>query len=471
MLEIKNLELKYGEKIILENINLKVKKGEILVLTGNSGSGKSTLLKVLNGIIPEINEADISGEIILEGKPILKEDISNRSRFVSTVFQNPKTQFYCIDSTDELAFALENRNIPKDDMIKIIDEYTSLLNTKHLMNKNIFSLSGGEKQLIAITSVACMNNEVYIFDEPSSSLDKKSIELLKGAMIKLKNAGKIIIVAEHRLYYLKDVMNKIAILDKRNVKVFEKEMITEKFLHQLIKKYNLRTINEIEIDDLKKIGVSRVDLYKKENNKMNLKQKDIVLECKNFEVSYANKKVFNMNIYFSNDIYFIIGENGVGKSTFIKKLSKLVKGKGESFYKGKKIHKPYKFISMVMQDVNYQIFTESVWQEISIVSDDDIKKKKVLEELDLYDKRDMHPQVLSGGEKQRLMIALAKVCNKPIVIFDEPTSGLCKKQMLQMVRYLRQMKEDGKVIIVITHDYELINECSGRIYEFVKQEV
>lgn len=471
MLEIKNLELKYGDKIILENINLKVKKGEILLLTGNSGSGKSTLLKVLNGIIPEINEADISGEIILEGKPILKEDISNRSRFVSTVFQNPKTQFYCVDSTDELAFALENRNIPKDDMIKIIDEYTSLLNTKHLMNKNIFSLSGGEKQLIAITSVACMNNEVYIFDEPSSSLDKKSIELLKGAMIKLKNAGKIIIVAEHRLYYLKDVMNKIAILDKRNVKVFEKEMITEEFLYQLIKKYNLRTINKIEIDDLKKIGVSRVDLYEKENNKMNLKQKDIVLECKNFEVSYANKKVFNMNIYFSNDIYFIIGENGVGKSTFIKKLSKLVKGKGESFYKGKKIHKPYKFISMVMQDVNYQIFTESVWQEISIVSDDDIKKKKVLEELDLYDKRDMHPQVLSGGEKQRLMIALAKVCNKPIVIFDEPTSGLCKKQMLQMVCYLRQMKEDGKVIIVITHDYELINECSGRIYEFVKQEV
>lgn len=471
MLEIKNLELKYGDKIILENINLKVKKGEILVLTGNSGSGKSTLLKVLNGIIPEINEADISGEIILEGKPILKEDISNRSRFVSTVFQNPKTQFYCVDSTDEIAFALENRNIPKDDMIKIIDEYTSLLNTKHLMNKNIFSLSGGEKQLIAITSVACMNNEVYIFDEPSSSLDKKSIELLKGAMIKLKNAGKIIIVAEHRLYYLKDVMNKIAILDKRNVKVFEKEMITEKFLHQLIKKYNLRTMNEIDIDDLKKIGVSRVDLYEKENNKMNLKQKDIVLECKNFEVSYANKKVFNMNIYFSNDIYFIIGENGVGKSTFIKKLSKLVKGKGESFYKGKKIHKPYKFISMVMQDVNYQIFTESVWQEISIVSNDDIKKKKVLEELDLYDKRDMHPQVLSGGEKQRLMIALAKVCNKPIVIFDEPTSGLCKKQMLQMVRYLRQMKEDGKVIIVITHDYELINKCSGRIYEFVKQEV
>lgn len=124
---------------------------------------------------------------------------------------------------------------------------------------------------------------------------------------------------------------------------------------------------------------------------------------------------------------------------------------------------------MVMQDVNYQIFTESVWREISIVSDDDEKKRRVLEDLSLYDKKDAHPQSLSGGEKQRLMIALAIVSDKPIVILDEPTSGLCKEQMMTIIKYLQKMKNEKKTVIVVTHDYELIDECGGVIYEFAKQ--
>lgn len=123
---------------------------------------------------------------------------------------------------------------------------------------------------------------------------------------------------------------------------------------------------------------------------------------------------------------------------------------------------------MVMQDVNYQIFTESVWQEISIVNCDDELKIKVLKDLKLYDKKDFHPQILSGGEKQRLLIGLARVSNKPIVILDEPTSGLCKNQMMKIVDYLHEMKAMGKIIIVITHDYKLIHECKGTIYEFVR---
>ena len=156
-----------------------------------------------------------------------------------------------------------------------------------------------------------------------------------------------------------------------------------------------------------------------------------------------------------------------GKSTFIKKMAKLLKGKGKSFYCGNEIKRSYEYISMVMQDVNYQIFTESVWSEISIVSQDDAKKERVLKELMLYDKKDSHPQSLSGGEKQRLMIALAIVSLKPIVILDEPTSGLCKGQMASTVKYLQKMKEEGKTVIVITHDYEFIKECKGVVYEFL----
>lgn len=465
MLRVKNLGFSYKKNKVFGDVNFDVYEGQCLVLTGASGCGKSTLLKIINGIIPEVNGGKITGEVKLDGQILNDKSIADRSSYVSTVFQNPKTQFYCIDSTDELAFPLENRNIPKKRILKSIEEYTRLLSTEKLLNRNIFSLAGGEKQLMAITSVMTMDNKVYLFDEPSSSLDHKSIELLKNAIIELKKMGKIVIVAEHRLYYLMDIMDSIAILKSGTMKIFSKEVLDNKELKELQGDYFLRSVNEISKDSFEEKNYRKINLLDKEK----IEIEDACLECKNFMQNFKKQKIIDLEqIGFSQGIYFLIGENGIGKSTFVKKLSKLIKGRGKVFYIGKEIKKSYDYISMVMQDVNYQIFTESVWNEISIVSDDDIEKEQVLREFSLYNKKDSHPQVLSGGEKQRLMIALAIVSEKPIVILDEPTSGLCKEQMLSVIKYLKRMEKEGKTIIVITHDYEFIYECGGIVYEFVK---
>ncbi|MGJ0845294.1 ATP-binding cassette domain-containing protein [Tissierella praeacuta] len=467
MLSVRNLGFSYNSNKVFKELNFDVYEGQCFVLTGASGSGKSTLLKIINGIIPEINDGEVTGEIKLDGRTLNDKGIADRSAYVSTVFQNPKTQFYCVESTDELAFPLENRNIPKEAIIKSIEEYTRLLDTEKLLNRNIFSLSGGEKQLMAITSVMTMDNKVYLFDEPSSSLDHKSIELLKKAIIELKKKKKIVIIAEHRLYYLIDILDSMGILSNSGIEFFQKKELDNKRLQELQNKYLLRRTKEINKEDLAKKQYRKIHLLSKE--KM-AETSDMVLKCDNFIQNFkANKIIDIKSLNFSNEIYFIIGENGVGKSTFIKKLAKLIKGKGKSFYKKKEIKRSYNYISMVMQDVNYQIFTESVWREISIVSDDDEKKRRVLEDLSLYDKKDAHPQSLSGGEKQRLMIALAIVSDKPIVILDEPTSGLCKEQMMTIIKYLQKMKNEKKTVIVVTHDYELIDECGGVIYEFAKQ--
>ncbi|MDY5111424.1 ABC transporter ATP-binding protein [Faecalicoccus sp.] len=464
MLSVINLGFSYNKNQVFKDINFTVYEGQCFVLTGASGSGKSTLLKIINGIIPEVNGGEIIGEVKLDGEILNDKSITDRSSYVSTVFQNPKTQFYCIDSTDELAFPLENRNIPKERILKSIEEYTRLLSTEKLLNRNIFSLSGGEKQLMAITSVMTMDNKVYLFDEPSSSLDHKSIELLKKAIIELKKRGKIVIIAEHRLYYLIDILDSMAILDNSEMAFFPKKELNNKRLYELQNKYLLRSIKEINKRHLATNQHRKINVLNKE---IMPEVSDVVLKCENFIQKFKVKKIMDIkSLTFSNGIYFIIGENGVGKSTFIRKLARLIKGTGKTLYKKEEIKRAYNYISMVMQDVNYQIFTESVWKEISIVSNDDGKKKRVLENLNLYDKKDEHPQLLSGGEKQRLMIALAIVSDKPIVILDEPTSGLCKEQMRIIIRYLQKMKNDGKTVIVITHDYEFINECGGMIYEF-----
>jgi energy-coupling factor transport system ATP-binding protein len=175
-----------------------------------------------------------------------------------------------------------------------------------------------------------------------------------------------------------------------------------------------------------------------------------------------------MSIGFNPGINFIIGQNGVGKSTFINLLMGLTKGTGEVFYNGVKVKRWYENIFAIMQDVNYQLFTESVWQELSTIANDDELKEKFLSTVNLFDKKEIHPSSLSGGEKQRLLLAMSMLSMKPIIIFDEPTSGLCKKQMDILIEFLNQMAEQEKIIIIITHDYEFIDICNGKVYEFIK---
>ena len=455
MLEFINISLTYQKEIILEDINFSVDKGKIVVLTGNSGSGKSSILKLINGIIPEFYEAKIEGEIKFDGKNIRKESMAKRSKYISTIFQNPKTQFYCINTKDELAFGLENRAVSPNMINEIIEKYSKDYQIKDLMDRNIFHLSGGEKQKIAITACSCLDNDIYLFDEPSSSLDEEGLEWLKEILLELKNKNKLVIIAEHRLHYLKNIIDKLYIIKNKKIE----EINLNENLNLIEERYQLRKFNiKKDLKNKKKIYLKKAINYIEDEDQ---------LVCKDYKLSYSHKDVINTNLSFKEGLTYIIGKNGIGKTSFIKKMLDVIKAKGITCYKTEKIKKNYEYFSLVMQDVNYQIFTDSLWKEISMSSSNVNDKIRVLKELDLYEKKALHPQILSGGEKQRLMLGLAILSSKPIVILDEPTSGLDKKQLLNTAKYLKLMIKQGKYVIVITHDYELINSCEGNVLEFV----
>ena len=194
MFACRNLNLSYKGNKILKDIHFHIPEGTVFCITGESGSGKSSLLKVINGIIPEITEAEISGEIKLNDMRLNEMDIAQRSRYISTVYQNPKTQFYCVESTDELAFPLENRNLPKDEMVKIIKKYTELLDTEKLLNRNIFSLSGGEKQRILIAKAFTQKPQLLLMDEPTNHLDVKYKLSLMEHLKRFHQQGTVIVV-------------------------------------------------------------------------------------------------------------------------------------------------------------------------------------------------------------------------------------------------------------------------------------
>lgn len=458
MLKLSNVSISYGSEAVVNNVTMCVKPGEVYVISGVSGCGKSTIIKAINGIIPHFTPAQIEGSIHYKEHDVVGMDMADRSSYIASVFQNPKNQFYANNTSDEMAFSLENKKCERSEILSRIEKYTKLLHTTHLLNRDIFKLSGGEKQMVAITSVACMNVDVYLFDEPSSSLDATSITHLLHAIRVLKELGKIVIIAEHRLYYVKDIMDCLCIVKDKKLVTLRKADISE----ELLLEYHLRSMNKIELTDILHHGYTNKSMLDKTYD-ANAK-----IVCTNYSYSYTPRHVvFDMNLSFENDVYFLIGKNGIGKTTFIRSMCGLQKRcKGKCFYHGIRIKKAYQSISIVMQDVNYQLFTESVWEELSIVSDDEQRKTKVLSKLGLIDKKDVHPHSLSGGEKQRLAISLCMVSNKPIVILDEPTSGLCKMNMMKIIQFLHMMKDEGKTILIITHDYEFIHACGGHILHF-----
>ncbi|HGQ5894963.1 TPA: ABC transporter ATP-binding protein, partial [Streptococcus pneumoniae] len=218
MVEIKNLSLDYGEEHILDDISLSIAEGECVLFTGKSGNGKSSLINSINGLAVRYDNAKTKGEIIIDGKNIKNLELYQISMLVSTVFQNPKTYFFNVNTTLELLFYLENIGLAREEMDRRLKDMLKIFPIKNLLNRNIFNLSGGEKQILCIAASYIAGTKIIVMDEPSSNLDIKSINVLAKMLKILKEKGISIIVAEHRIYYLMDIVDRVFLIDKGKLK-------------------------------------------------------------------------------------------------------------------------------------------------------------------------------------------------------------------------------------------------------------
>lgn len=439
----------------LANINLKIKDGEFLLLTGGSGCGKTTVLRLINGLIPNFFEGNLQGEILVDGKNISSSELYDTAKTVSTVFQNPRSQFFNVDTTSELAFACENQGMDQNEILQRINQTVTEMQLEPLMNRSLFKLSGGQKQKIACASVAVTGNKIILLDEPSANLDNKSVEGLRELLKKWKSERKTIIVAEHRLSYLWDLADRTVVL-KDGIILWEfdrKKMdsLSEEELH----KTGLRTNKDCRV-----ISAGVPELVEGPHN-------ENTLLLQNFRYKYRNGyqalNIPQMEIPIGQ-ITAITGNNGEGKTTFLNCLCGLgSRSKGTLTLRGKtcKRRARQKQIFLVMQDVNHQLFAETVIDEILISQKEENEDEAlmILKSLDLLEFAYRHPQSLSGGQKQRVAVACAIASCREILLFDEPTSGLDYTHMLQISQILKDLKAIGRTIIVVTHDRELIKEC------------
>lgn len=221
MIQLENVTFTYNgseEKGNLKNINLSIRQGEVILLCGESGCGKTTLTRLINGLIPWYYEGELNGIIKVDGKEIREQPLHILSRKIGSVFQNPRSQFFNVDTTSEIAFSCENQGLPEDEIRERIHQTVSLFQIENLIDRNIFHLSGGEKQKIACASVSAGEPEIFVLDEPSSNLDVAAIEDLKHIISCWKSAGKTVIIAEHRLYYLMELADRIIYMQNGEIR-------------------------------------------------------------------------------------------------------------------------------------------------------------------------------------------------------------------------------------------------------------
>lgn len=457
MIEINNLSFKYKSQSnhSLKDINIKIKKGECILLCGRSGCGKSTLLKLINGIIPEFYDGEISGSVMVNGMNTFTTPIYELSKNVGSVFQNPKTQFYTTNTTDEIAFGLENFGIKREVINKRLIEVEKELKLEHLMNRNIFELSGGEKQKIAIASIYALNPEIYVLDEPSSSLDIKTMNELSHIITKLKSIGKTIVIAEHRLWYLKDIVDRAIYIEDGKI----------------IKEYSIDEIDNLREAERMRTGLRHtnyksVKAYVPSETVCN----ENLLKVENLIFRKSAKTILhidNLKFHYGN-IIGIIGENGIGKSTFAKIVCGLYReSKGEFLKKNKRFssRSRLKESLLIMQEVNCQLFTDSVYDELLLTSK--TKDKNVIDDwiddMDLKNISERNPHTLSGGQKQRVIILSALLSDKEILFFDEPTSGLDYRNMMIVAKNIKKVKEENRLILIISHDTEFLESVCDTV--------
>ena len=445
-----------GSRETLAGLNAAIRPGECVLLCGASGCGKTTVTKLINGLIPAFTPGcRLEGRVEVDGLDPAKTPMHQLARKVGSVFQNPKSQFFNLDTDSELAFGLENAGCPPEEIHARVAETVEALGLESLCGQSIFSLSGGQKQLLAFGSVYAMGPDIFVLDEPTANLDQEAIARLHDEIAGLKRQGRTVVIAEHRLYFLTDLIDQAWYIRQGSLsRRFTREEF-QRLTDEERERLGLRTLSSAPctLPPAKPAGSGEG------------------LSVEGLTCAFQKREAVFRELSFSvrpGEVVAVTGPNGVGKTTLSRCLCGLLREQAGTVRLhgrplGRKERQRAAFC--VMQDVNHQLFSDSVWGECRISAPDapDEKIAEVLDRLQLLSFRERHPLALSGGHKQRLAVATALLSEKPVLIFDEPTSGLDYARMVEVSGVIRDLARQGRIVLVVTHDQEFLQQACDRV--------
>lgn len=401
-----------------------------------------------------IPHGELTGRVTVNGMDVRNTQMWELAGTVASVFQNPKSQFFNMDTTNEIVFGMENLGTPREEMQRRLPILARQCGVENLLDRGIFELSGGEKQRIAITSAMAVGTDIVLLDEPTSNLDIDSILKVRELVRELKKSGRTILIAEHRLWPFADQIDRaFYFCDNALSKVYTKD----EFL----------ALDEVT---RKKCGLRQIVRQKVEAEKVSCAMAgENVFLAEGLTAVYGKHKVWE-NVGFAvrkGEIIAITGGNGAGKTTLAECLCGIKKEKAGRIYLNGKVltaRERRKKCFLIMQNVNNQLFSDSVIGEVMLGGCvEEARAMSILERLNLAEFSEKHPMALSGGQKQRLAIADGCICDKEVLIFDEPTSGLDLEHAERVSKLMKQLAGEGKYVILITHDEEFMEKTNAKV--------
>ncbi|MDC4233680.1 ATP-binding cassette domain-containing protein [Actinomyces sp. B33] len=468
----------------VSGVDLDLSAGRVLLVCGPSGCGKSTLVRMVNGLAPEFHPGALTGRIEVAGVDVVAGGLRAAGALTTTVFQNPRTQFFTADVLSELAFRGENLGEDPAGLVERARAALGALGVVDLEDRLLADLSGGQLQRVACAQAIVADTPVVLLDEPTSNLSPAGIGALAEAIGTLKDRGAAVVIAEHRLHFLRGIADEVLLMDRgRPVRRFDADDFYS-LDDDARRGLGLRSLVEVPLaaapngprlgpgEAADALGDPGGSVAGRPGGGGSREAGESGVRIEGVGFSYGRTPVLDdLDIDLpSGTISAIVGPNGAGKTTLARLLCGLASPqRGRILLDGRPVRRRRLLgeSALVMQDVTRQLFAESVRADVrlgvdpSALSDEDVMR--ILESVDLADVADRHPSTLSGGQKQRAAIACSLARRARIHVFDEPTSGVDLAHLESIARLLRRLADDGAVVVVITHDAELVEACADRV--------
>ncbi len=510
LIEFKDFTFQYKvqSKPTLHDINLTIYEGEKVLILGPSGSGKSTLSNCINGLIPFSEKGTIQGSLKVDGIETKEASIFKLSKVVGTVLQDSDAQFVGLSVGEDIAFALENENMPRSEMVPKVEATAQIVGMGEFLEHLPYSLSGGQKQKVALAGVMHDKVKILIFDEPLAALDPHmgmvAVDLIDRICT---DQNKTAIIIEHRL---EDVLyrpvDRIILMAEGRIVA---DMTPEELLRsELLDQYGIREPlyltamkyagcnlqNQEGISDLAQMKLTQEntdkleEFFRRKTDEYKPELGEPVIEVEDVDFAYDKDVVVrNVNCTIRRgEKLALIGKNGAGKTT----LARLVCGinrptKGQIKIRGNdymalSIKEIGEFIGYVMQNPNQMLVKDIIHDEVDMAlklrgypqEDVDARTKRALEMCDLYSMRNWPVSSVSYGQRKRITIATVMALEPDVIILDEPTAGQDYRHYVEIIEFINQLNSEfGKTIILITHDMHLAIENTDRAIVFADGEI
>jgi len=490
-----------AKKPSLNQIALEVEPGEFVILTGPTGASKTTLCYVLTGVIPHSVEGEYQGQVKISGQDLNKLRLAQISTLCGFVLQSPEYQLFNLSVKDDVAFGPENLVLPPGEVLERIAGALRQVGMQGFEDHNSDLLSGGQMQRVVLASILAMRSDVLILDQPAAELDPIGREQIYENLRSLnKESGKTILMVEDRLSEVARYANRIVLLENgaisrmaepaaffadRSVFTSGLRIPAPARLHHYLESHGYDP-GPLELDitrtaeRYRRLLNGRGKIIQPESrSQMVTSSAPPIIQIEHLTHTYANGHVALKDINLGvgrGEFAAIIGENGAGKTTLAKHLIGLLQPTtGRVLLQGQDIAgvstaRLSDQVGYLFQDPDYQIFSNSVFEEVAFA----LKIRKVpaveiegkvgaiLEELGLAPFREVHPYRLSRGQRQRLALASIFVHEPPILVVDEPSTGLDYAETIDIMQMLVERNRLGTTTLFITHDIEMVLRYSQR---------